>query len=377
MMQRIYLDNNATTKIDPQVVDAMLHELSFGPANPSSIHFYGQEAKKRLTKARDKIADLLSVKSSEIVFTSGGTEGMNFLIHHFLHDIAAHVLSSPLEHPCTLEPLASHENLTLVEPNLPAIEKAIRADTKLLIFSAANSETGLKLDIDAVANLALEKNISLIIDGVGLLGRDDLSLPEGVSGWAFSGHKIHGPKGIGFVILKKGHKGPSLIKGGGQEYGLRSGTENLPGIVGLGKALELTLKNPTDQIREKRDAFETLLLASPYGIEINGDGNRVANTSNLYFPLLDGESLLIHLDLEGIAVSHGSACSAGSLEPSKVLLSMGYPRERARNSLRFSLSRNTTHTEIEIASSKILQILERFATKGKKVPAFGYNEKST
>lgn len=367
---RIYLDHNATTPIDPRVQKAIIEEFSKGPDNPSSMHFYGQEAKKSLIKARQTVAQFLAVKPSEIFFTGGGTESMNLLIQGFLPPPPCHIIGSNLDHPCILETLKELEKLgysvTYLSPGLygapkpEEIKAAIGANTQLIALTAVNSETGVKLDIDSAASIAKKAGIPLILDGVALLGKERFKIPEGVIGMGFSAHKIHGPLGVGFIFSRSGWKPRPLFFGGGQESGIRPGTENLPGIIGLAKAvsiLEEEIDNGARHMASLKERFESKLREKIPSLSINGSGPRICNTSNICFPNIDAESLLIHLDMQGIAASHASACSAGMLETSRVLLNMGIPRKEAASSLRFSFSRMNSVEEIDEAVQIISQII--------------------
>lgn len=364
-MKRIYLDNNATTPLDVAVLDAMIEELAASPHNPSSFHSYGEEGKRILSDARQTIANHLGVRRGEILFTSGGTEGMNLLIRGALAGKKGSVIGCPIDHACALETLRNLEGFELIflpvnsygAPHPSSLEKTLRPDTRLIVLSAANGETGVKLDISSFAQIARENGIPLILDGVQLLGKEPFVIPEGVSGMAFSAHKFHGPQGVGFVFCRSGFKLSPLITGGGQEKNLRSGTENLPGIVGMTRAITLLDEAPPiHKLKALRERFEGALIEAFPEIEINGEGPRLPNTSNLYFPGVDGESLLIALDMQGIAASHASACASGALEPSRVLLNMGYSRERAASSLRFSFSRLNTPEEIDQAALTIIAL---------------------
>lgn len=370
MHEPIYLDNNATTALHPAVIREMQKEFALGPANPSSIHSFGRKAKALLLSARSLVAEFFDVTPQEVLFTSGGTEGINLLIRGALAPLSpGEILSSNIEHSAVFNTVETVKNFT---PRfLPAglwgavrpeeLRAAISPHTRLIALGAANSETGVKLDIIGIAAVAEEHKIPLILDGVALLGKELFTLPKGVSGIAFSGHKIHGPKGIGVAIARSSLTLTPLQTGGGQEFGKRCGTENLAGILGLAKAISLLkeeLPDATRRITTLRDHFESSLASRIPGLMVHGEGPRICNTSSLAFPKVDAESLLIQLDRCGIAASHGSACSSGALEPSRVLLNMGIPRDIARSSLRFSLSRYTTQEEIDRA---ILQITEQIA----------------
>ncbi len=380
MNSRIYLDNNATTTPDPRVVDSILAELSLGPSNPSSHHFYGQQAKQRLQQARLTISSFLNVTPQEIVFTSGGTESMNLLIQGMFNGkFTGHVISSTIEHSCVHHTLSNLQQrgveLTLLSPGLLGtvsvddIRSTLRENTRLIVLSAANNETGVKLDMEAVSELAKSAKIPLILDGVSLLGKELFSIPSGVTGIGFSAHKFHGPKGIGFIYLRSGTKIYPLFFGGDQEYGVRPGTENLPGIIGMAKAIELLrseLPSATHHMALLRNRLENNLANQTNSVIINGLGKRIANTSNLCFPGIQGEDLLIALDLQGIAVSHGSACTSGALEPSRVLINMGIPYHLARTAIRFSLSRFTTEEEINACISTVSTLVAKLRGSSNK-----------
>jgi cysteine desulfurase len=235
-------------------------------------------------------------------------------------------------------------------PTLSQIEEAILPETKLVVLSAVNTETGVKIDLSSIAAMLERRQIPLIVDAVAWMGKEPLFIPSSIVGMAFSGHKFHAPKGVGFVYLRSQETIEPLIQGGGQEASLRSGTENLLGIIGLAKAIELLkeeLPLATIRMQELRDRLEKGLIEEISDVHLNGKGPRICNTSNLAFEGVEGEMLLMYLDQAGIAISHGSACSAGALEPSRILLNMGIPRKRASSSIRFSLSRFTTQEEID------------------------------
>lgn len=372
--ERIYLDNNATTLLDPDVLDVMIAELAAPPHNPSSIHSFGQEAKKVLSDARSTIAEFLDVKPQEILFTSGGTEGMNLLIRGSVSQPStAHIIGSAIDHPCVYNTLldlqAQGADVTFLPvdshgaPRPADLQAALRPDTTLIVLSAANSETGVKLDVEKCAAITRSAKVPFILDGVALLGKELFTVPEGVTGMAFSAHKFHGPKGVGFAFLRSGYKVTPLLTGGGQEKKLRSGTENLPGIVGMAHALSILDEAAAyAHMKALRELFEAELTHAIPDLEINGDGPRLPNTSNLHFPGVDGESLLISLDMHQIAASHASACSSGALEPSRTLLNMGYTKERAGSSLRFSFSRFTTTEEIKRATETIALLVTKLRT---------------
>jgi cysteine desulfurase len=372
-MKRIYLDNNGTTGIDPRVLEAMLPHLSPIPGNPSSYHYFGQEAKRLLQNSREQIAAFFQVKPHEVIFTSGGTEAMNHLLRGFFPNaVSGHVISSNVEHSCVYNTLLDLQKKGLEVSFLPAgllgavspqeIKHAIRPNTRFITLIAVNNETGIKHDLDAIGQIALEAGIPLIVDGVAWLGKELFCLHPGISGIGFSGHKFHAPKGTGFAIVRSSLKLHPLMTGAPQEYGLRPGTENLPGIVGLAKAIELLKTEQPEATRRMallRDLLESGLMQKAPPVVVNGMGKRICNVCNLSFPDNSGEDLMIAFDMAGIAVSHGSACSSGALEPSRILVNMGLPHQIARSAIRFSLSRNTTPEEIdqtiEIASRIVQQ----------------------
>jgi cysteine desulfurase len=375
--KRIYLDNNATTGVDPRVLEAMLSELSSTPSNPSSIHYFGQEAKQRLQNSRKTVAAFFNVKPHEVIFTSGGTEAMNLMLYGFFSkEITGHAITSNVEHSCVNNTMNALQKNGLDVSFLPAgllgavppeqIKQAIRSDTRFIVLTAVNNETGVKHDLDTIGQIAMETGIPLIVDGIAWLGKELFALHPGISGICFSGHKFHAPKGIGFLIVRSSLKLQPLMTGGEQEYSFRPGTENLPGIIGLAKAIELLkieLPEATHRMAMLRDRLEAGLMQKAHPAVVNGIGKRICNTCNLAFPDDSGEDLLIALDMAGIAVSHGSACSAGAIEPSRILTNMGLPQQIARSALRFSLSRNTTLEEIDQTIEITANIVENLRRK--------------
>jgi cysteine desulfurase len=368
-MIRIYLDNNATTGVDPRVLDAMMDDLSGIPANPSSVHHFGQEARKQIARARQTISGILHVKPHELIFTSGGTEALNMILRGIS---GGHILTSDVEHSAVFNTLQMLEKKGAKATYLPAglwgavrpeqIEEAIRKETKLIVLSAVNNETGVKIDLEKIANLAKQASIPFVVDAVSLLGKESFKIHDGISAMAFSGHKLHAPKGIGLAFIRSHFKFDPLLTGGDQEFSKRAGTENLSGILGLAKAIELLkteLPEATHQMQKLRDRLIEGLMEKLGNIVVHGQGPRIANTANISFPGAEGESLLMKLDLAGIAVSHGSACSSGALEPSRILRNMGIPANIARSSLRFSLSRFTTQEEIDTCIEIIVKLIPR------------------
>jgi cysteine desulfurase len=368
----IYLDNNATTAVDPLVYDEMLWALKEGWGNPSSTHHIGQVAKKKLTECKLEAAAFFGVRPSELFFTSGATEALNTAIRsYFFADSSGHIVTSSLEHEAVYQTcrwlekkggevtyLSPYKGEGAVHP-LQVLE-AVRRDTRLISLIWANNETGALLDLEKIANFAQEREIPLLIDGVAFLGKENYRLPAGVTAACFSSHKIHGPKGVGALIFRPKKGWVPLISGGPQEEGKRGGTENVMAIVGFVKALKLLKEKQQEsinQMRVLRDLFEEQLLLHNEGVAINFRGLRVCNTTNICFEGVGGETLLIALDRLNIAASHGAACSSGALEPSRVLLNMGISKEKASQSLRFSFSRMNTKEEILLAVKIITQIL--------------------
>lgn len=367
--QSIYLDNNATTLSDPRVIQRMVQHLHQGAGNPSSIHAYGQAARSELNRARRSIAAFLNVKPTEILFTSSGTEGANTLLRSFRK---GSIISSDLEHSAvyaTLQAMQKEGNeVTFLSPGLhgaatvEAVKEALKPSTSLISLMAVNNETGVKTDIAAIAELAQAAHVPFIVDGVAWLGKELFTIPEGVSALFFSGHKIHCPPGIGFLFVRSTLNLHPFLTGGEQEFGKRGGTENLLGIVGLAEAVRLLseeLPAATLRMEKLRNCLEQGLMEALEGVTLNGSGPRIANTSNLSFEGVEGETLLAQLDLAGIAASHGSACASGALEPSRVLRNMGVSPAQAASSIRFSLSRMTTAEEIERCIEVTVKLVKR------------------
>lgn len=369
MTQRIYLDHNASTPLDPQVAHYLAQWIPQLIGNPSSSHTFGKTMRSLISKARDVLAAHLKVKPRELIFTSGGTESVNMAIRGLVAGKPpGHILTSVAEHSCVMTTCKFLEAQGYAVTYLPvgtwgavqaqAVEAAIQPDTRLVALMAANNETGVKTDIQSIAQITEKHQIPLFIDAVALIGKDEMTIPPGVSAMAFSGHKFHALHGSGFLFLRSGTKCQPLLIGSEQEYGRRAGTENVLGILSMAKAIELITVQSIEKMRKLRETFESKLFqAMPGRILINGEGPRVSNVSNLAFLGVDGETLLIQLDQAGLAASHGSACHSGSLEPSRVLISMGLPLERVNASIRFSLSHLTTAEEIDQAVEIILSIL--------------------
>lgn len=371
MNQKIYLDNNATTKLDPEVLKVLAEEIY--PLNPSSVHFFGRKAKKMLLDAKGQIASFLKTKTENLIFTSGGTEAVNLAIRGLITPHSkAHIIASNIDHVSVYNTLKYLEEngfeITYVEVGKygaikpSQILENIKENTKLIVVSAVNTETGVKTDIEEIAKIAKENDILLAVDGVGLLGKELFTIPDGVTTMAFSSHKIHGPKGVGLTFVNSKIKFFPILFGGPQEDEKRAGTENLSGILGFAKAIELLniyLPKATDHMLSLRKYFEKSLLDNLEDISINGEGERICNTSNVCFKNVDAESLLILLDQNNVMASHGSACSSGSMSISRVLLNMGISPKDARSSIRFSLSRYNTKQEIEEALNIIINLIKK------------------
>lgn len=373
MPQRIYLDNNATTRIDPRVLEAIVSHLKDHFGNPSSHHSFGQDNRNRLLKARNTVASYFDVKANEIIFTSSGTEGANMVLRGlFEGQPQGHMITSTVEHSCVFGTAklmqAGGTKVTYLSPGLwgaikpDAVRAALQPDTRLIALMAVNNETGVKTDIEGIAQIALERKIPFFVDGVALLGKEPFTIPAGVSAMCFSGHKLHAPIGCGLAFIRSNLKLRPLLTGGDHEYSRRAGTENVAGIIGLAEAIKLLrseLPEAMPRVARLRDKLEQTLMSRLPNVTVNGQGPRVVNTSNLCFEGVDGESLLTALDMEGVAVSHASACASGALEPSRVLLNMGISPEMAASSIRISLSRFTTEEEIDRCIGILVHIVER------------------
>lgn len=366
----IYLDNNATTRIDPLILEETTSAMHLFWGNPSSTHQIGQNAKKKLSQACSEITTFFGIRQDEFFFTSGATEGLNTLIRSYIsHFTKAHIITSILEHEAVYQTCLAIEKegieVSFLSPNkgegaiLPSqVLEAIRPNTQLIVLMWANNETGAITDIPNIASVAKRKGIAFLVDGVASLGKMPCQLPDGVTAACFSGHKIHAPKGCGLAIIRDKTFFTPLIIGGPQQGKKRGGTENLPAIIGFANALYQIRQHAETNInnmRRLRDLFENALISSLQGTKSIFAGSRICNTSNISFENVDGETLLIALDQAGIAASHGAACSSGALEPSRVLLGMGYPKKIASSSIRFSLSRMTTLEEIEKSIEIIVQ----------------------
>jgi cysteine desulfurase len=362
---KIYLDHNATTPVHPAVADAVAAALRDDFGNPSSVHQFGQRAKTLVDEARSAVATLVGGEPSEIVFTSGGTESDNFAIRGVLdayeHAGRRHIVATSIEHEAvlnTINALVRHgarKSLLPVDQSgvvtAPALAAALESDTAIVSVMHANNEIGTIQPIAELAGLAHERNALFHTDAVQSVGKLPVDVRAlGVDLLSLSAHKFNGPKGVGALWIKRGTRLHAIMTGGKHERNRRAGTENVPGIVGLGVAARLALGklDDTQRIRALRDRLEQGVLTAVPQTRVNGAPDaRVANTSNISFEGVEAESLLIALDLEGIAVSTGSACSSGTLEPSHVLRAMGFPPHRTQNSIRFSLGEGNTEEQID------------------------------
>ena len=363
-MRRIYLDNNATTPVLPEVFEAMRPYFAERFGNASSIHRHGQETRAAVENARESVAALLGASASEIVFTSGGTEGDNLAVAG-LTAPGIHVITSKIEHHAVLHACQHLESLACEVTFVPVdgrglvnpddVRRALRPNTKLISIMLANNETGVVQPVEEIGRIAAEAGVLFHTDAVQGAGKLSIDVNQiGCHALTISGHKMHAPQGIGALYLRKGTKLDPLFHGGRHERSRRAGTENVPGIVALGKAAEFA-KSGLDRGDDRslaalRDKLERGILAQVEETGVNGEGaRRVPNTTNIHFDHIEAESLVIALDLKGLAVSTGSACSSGAIEASHVLVSMGLPADRARASIRFSLGKQTTEEEIDSA----------------------------
>ena len=376
-MEKVYFDYNATTPVDQRVIDEMLPYFHDDYGNPSSIHSFGNKAKASLDISREKVAGLINVKPNEVIFTNGGSEGNNYLIKGLalsLNGKGNHIISTKVEHASTLETLKYLETIGFevtylsVDENgvvdLNELENSISEKTIMISCIFANNETGVISPIEEISKISKEHGVLLHTDAVQALGKLALDFSEiPADAASFSSHKIYGPKGVGAVYLKKGLNPVSLLHGGGQERGRRSGTENVPGVVGFGKACELIadlFAEESNYVGKLTQTLRRQIIENIKGVKLNGAGaNCIPNTLNFSFEDVEGESLVINLDLEGIASSTGSACSEGNVEPSHVLLAMGLTRESAVSSLRLSLGRFSSEEDITKIMSIFPSIVER------------------
>lgn len=363
-MQTIYLDNNATTQVAPEVVEAMLPFFSQLYGNPSSMHYFGGQVGKYVVEARERMAGLIGAHPDEILFTSCGTESDNTAIMSALNaqPEKRHIITTRVEHPAVLNLCQYLERkgyeVTYLgvdfkgRINMDEYAAALRKDTAIVSIMFANNEVGNIYPIQQMAEMAKEMGVLFHTDAVQAVGKVPMNMQTmPVDFLALSGHKLHAPKGIGVLYIRKGTRFRPFLRGGHQERGRRAGTENVPYIIGLGKAAELAanhIEQERTEVAPLRDRLEQGLLAAIPDAVVNGDvDSRLANTSSIAFKYVEGEAILLMLDRFGICASSGSACTSGSLEPSHVLRAMGVPFTYAHGSIRLSLSRYTTAAEVD------------------------------
>ncbi len=375
-MATIYLDYAATTPMDPAVINCMydLGKNCFG--NPSSTHAFGQRSKTVIEKARKRIADAIGAQPKEIIFTAGGTESDNMALIGAAfanRDRGRHIITTRIEHPAVLETCKYLENagfeITYLgvdsggRLSIQQLEQSISDETVLISVMMANNETGVLFPIREIGEIIQRRNILFHSDCVQAFGRLHIDVSElKLDLLSLSAHKIYGPKGIGALYVRSGSKLQKFFHGGAQESGRRAGTENVPAIGGFAEAVEqlAVQRDERHRIKGLRDLLETRLSKLSPGILINGSkSERLYSHANIFFPNISGENLLMNLDINGIAISTGSACSSGSMQPSHVLTAMGLPAERVANSVRISLGRFTTQEEIEITLQKLEQVINR------------------
>ncbi|HOV85851.1 MAG TPA: cysteine desulfurase NifS [Syntrophobacteraceae bacterium] len=374
-MKTLYFDNNATTRVAPEVLEAMLPYLKDFYGNPSSMHAFGGQVAVRVREAREQVAALLGAQPDEIVFTSCGTESDNAAIRSALLQAPEkrHIVTSRVEHPAvkalcadlalrgyrvTELPVDSEGRL-----DLDQYRKSLTPDTAIVSLMWANNETGVVFPVVEAAQIARERGVLFHTDAVQAVGKIPIDLSKtAIDMLSLSGHKLHAPKGIGALYLRRGTKFSPFLIGGHQEKGRRGGTENTPGIVALGKACELAAENleiENTLVRRLRDRLENRILSLVPNTRVNGDRfNRLPNTTNISFEFVEGEAILLMMNEYGICASSGSACTSGSLQPSHVLRSMGVPYTMAHGSIRFSLSIYNTEEEVDFVLEKVPPIIE-------------------
>lgn len=363
-MRRIYLDNNATTPVLPEVFEAMRPYFGEHFGNASSIHHYGQETRAVVERARASVAALFGCRPAEVVFTSGGTEADNLAIAGLVQG-GDHIISSTIEHHAVLNSCKHLQERGIEITYVPVdgrclidpddVRRALRPNTKLVSIMMANNETGVLQPVNEIGKICAEADIYFHTDAVQAASKVPIKVTEiGCDLLSISGHKFHAPQGVGALYVRKGTTLEPLFYGGSHERSRRAGTENVPGIVGLGKAAELAVRGfdagEDHEIANLRDRLESAILQKVEAADVNSKGApRVPNTSNIYFDYIEGEALIISLDLKGLAVSTGAACSSGAIEPSHVLTAMGLRPDRARASIRFSLGKQNTGDDVDFA----------------------------
>ena len=375
-MKTIYLDNNATTQVAEEVLDAMLPYFRDLYGNPSSMHSFGGQVGRSIREAREQAAALIGAQPEEIIFTSCGTESDNAAIRSALaaHPDRRHVLTSRVEHPAVKSLCAhlSRQGYRITELpvdkggilDMAQYERALTPDTAIVSLMWANNETGVLFPVEKAAELAAERGILSHTDAVQAVGKIPINMKvNAIDMLSISGHKLHAPKGIGILYVRKGTKFSPFLIGGHQEKERRGGTENTPSIIGLGKACELAARNMDTEngmVKLLRDKLEAEILSRIPNSRVNGTSlYRLPNTTNISFEFVEGEAILLLMDDYGICASSGSACTSGSLQPSHVLRAMGVPFTMAHGSIRFSLSIYNTEEEIDFVIEKLPSIIER------------------
>jgi cysteine desulfurase len=373
-MRRVYLDNNATSPLLPEVFEAMRPYYFEQFGNASSIHQQGQQARAAVERAREQVADLLNCRPAEIVFTSGGTEGDNLALFGMVK-AGDHVITSAIEHHAVLNACKRLEQMGCAVTYLPVdgqalvdpddVQRALRPETKLISIILANNETGALQPVSEIGKIAAEADVYFHTDAVQAAGKVPLDVKEiGCDLLTITGHKMHGPQGAGALYVRKGTLLQPLFYGGRHERSRRAGTENLPGIVGLGKAAEIARSGFEDgsvvRMASLRDRLQRGIVEWVDQVGVNsGSAPRVPNTTNIHFDCIEGEAMVIALDLKGLSVSTGAACSSGAIEPSHVLTAMGLSPDEARASLRFSLGKQNTAEDIDFALELVPEVVGR------------------
>ena len=375
MNRRVYLDHNASTPVHPEVVDAMLPYFGGRFGNPSSVHAFGREAREGLDTAREQIARFLGVGRDEVVFTSGGTESDNMAIKGVaMARGRGHIITSRIEHHAVLRTCQSLETMGLAVTYVPVdqqglvdpddVRRAIRPDTILISVMHANSEVGTIQPAAEIGAVAREHGVAFHVDGVQTFGKVPIDLDAfGIDLLSFSAHKIYGPKGVAGLFIRKGTKMMSVQHGGEHERRRRAGTENVPGVVGFGKAVEIRGRDmaaEATRVSALRDRLWEGVCARVPDVRLNGHPTRrLPGTSNMCFHRVESESIVLGLDLNGIAVSAGSACTSGNVEPSYVLVAMGVPNEWAMGSVRCSLGSGTTAEDVDYVVDSVAPLVEK------------------
>jgi cysteine desulfurase len=375
-MAVVYMDNNATTKVDPAVLEEMLPYFAEQYGNPSSMHVFGGRVGRKISEARERVAAAFGCSPGEVIFNACGTEGDNTAIRSALasQPDKRHIITTRVEHPAVLN-LVKHLERKGYEAtylgvdgegrlDLDELRDSIRHDTALISVMYANNETGVIFPIKEIAEIGKERGVLTHTDAVQVLGKIPLDLKDlPVDFLAVSGHKVHAPKGVGALFVRKGTQFRPFMMGGHQEHGRRAGTENTTGIIALGRACEIAMAGVAHEnsvVKGMRDRLEKGLLAAIPDARINGTtGSRLPNTTNISFQYVEGEAILLMMDAFGICASSGSACTSGSLEPSHVLRALGVPFTFAHGSIRFSLSRFNTDADVDLVLAELPKIIKR------------------